>query len=226
MVKADLDTMTEPTQSERGTGRPRPLPAAAPSPLAAPPQRASAEIVSAEEKSSEGGIKLLAADRRAEFSEETHVYLREYISSADQKATFFFAALTALLAFLNAQNVPARWLKSVRLWSFVDGLGFISMLGLAIGAIFLLAVVFPRLKGSRRGLLFFNAIAEYEYPGEYAAEVLSQSDDQIVRTKLLHCHELSKVCKAKYWTLRAGFWVGTVGVGTGLLFLLLAKTGP
>jgi hypothetical protein len=68
----------------------------------------------------------------------------------------------------------------------------VSMIGLAVGAGILLSVIFPRLKGSRRGILFFNAIAEYD------------------SSKLQHCYDLSKVCSAKYRI-----------AATALLFLLL-----
>jgi hypothetical protein len=150
----------------------------------------------------------------ARFSDEVHDYVREHIRNADQKATFFFAALTAILAFLNTQNVPTRWLRDPRLWSVVDMLGFISMLGL------------PRLKGSRRGLLYFNAISEYDSSAEYANDVLTRSHDDLVRAKLQHCYELAKVCGAKYRVLRIGFWVGSVGSAAALLFLLFAKSNP
>lgn len=163
------------------------------------------------------------SETHAEFANDTHEYIRDFIRNADQKAAFFFAALTAILAFLNAQNVPARWLKDVRQWSFVDALGFVSMLGLAAGAAVLLSVVFPRLKGSRRGLLYFNAIAEYDSSSEYADDVIGRSPDGLVRTKLQHCYDLSQVCHAKYRTLRVGFWIGSVGTATALLFLVLSK---
>jgi hypothetical protein len=97
------------------------------------------------------------------------------------------------------------------------------MSGLAAGAVILLGVVFPRLKGSRRGILFFDAIAECNDPDEYLGDVLSCSDDDLVRTKLQHCYELSKICSTKYRMLRLGFWIGCVGLGSSLLYLLLAK---
>lgn len=165
-----------------------------------------------------------APDRHAGFSEEVHNYIREHIRNADAKATFFFAALTAILAFLNTQNVPARWLKDLRQWSFVDALGFVSMFGIAAGAVVLLGVVFPRLKGSARGILFFKAIAAYDNPSDYAEDVLARSEHDLVRSKLQHCYELSKVCSAKYRLLRIGFWVGSVGVAATILYLLLAKS--
>jgi hypothetical protein len=168
---------------------------------------------------------VVAADH-AKFSHEVHSYVREHIRNADQKATFFFAAYTAILAFLNSQNVPTRWLKDLRQWSFVDALGFVSMLGLAVGAGILLAVVFPRLKGSRQGIIFFRAIAEHEDSSKYAEGVLGCSADWLVRAKLEHCYDLSNICNAKYRMLRIGFWVGSTGTATALLFLLLAKSTP
>ena len=38
------------------------------------------------------------------FSEEVHNYVREYIRNADQKATFFFATLTAIPALIPIES--------------------------------------------------------------------------------------------------------------------------
>lgn len=215
-------------QSERGTGWSEPTPPELQQPLALSATGQTVEAVPG------GADKLpthtnntsrVVADYHIKFADEAHNYVREYIRNADQKATFFFAALTAILAFLNTQHVPSRWLKNVAQWSFVDALGFISMLGLAVGAGVLLAVVFPRLKGSKRGILFFNAITEYESSTEYAEDVLARGTEVLVRAKLQHCYDLSKVCSDKYRMLRIGFWVGSIGTATALLFLLLANGG-
>ncbi len=219
--------MEQESQSERGAGWSLPTPADLQRPLAATTGAPEGgEPALAFEKLGTAAPQAAAVtDYHAKFSEEAHNYVREYIRNADQKAAFFFAALTAILAFLNSQNVPSRWLKNVQQWSFVDALGFVSMLGLAVGAAILLAVVFPRLKGSRRGLLFFNAIAEYHNSAEYADDVLAHAGADLIRTKLQHCYDLSKICSAKYRTLRIGFWVGSIGAATALLFLLLAHSG-
>lgn len=193
-------------------------------PLALAPTGRAMQPLSSADKEPSGPQGPTSTDH-AKFSEELHGYIREYIRNADQKATFFFATLTAMLAFLNSQNVPARWLKDIHQWSFVDGLAFVSTLSLAGGAVTLLTVVFPRMKGSRRGLLYFNAISEYESQGEYATDVLIRSGDDLVRLKLQHCHELSRICRAKYAVLRIGFWIGCVGAVTAMLFLVLAKSG-
>lgn len=164
-------------------------------------------------------------DLHSKFSEDVHNYIREYIRNADQKAAFFFAATTALLAFLHSQNATGRWFKDVRSWSFVDALAFFAMVGLGSSACVLLAVVFPRLKGSRRGILFFNAIAEHDSSMEYADEVLHRSPQEIIRVKLQHSYDLAKVCTNKYRHLRVGFWIGSIGAGAALLFLVLGRAG-
>jgi hypothetical protein len=134
------------------------------------------------EKQAGSSEQAVPSEYHAKFSEELHNYLREYIRNADQKATFFFAGATALLAFLHSQKGTSRWLKDVRTWTVVDGLAFLAMISLALSACALLSVVFPRLKGSRRGLIFFSAIAEYESSREYADadEVLRRSMASVV----------------------------------------------
>ena len=168
------------------------------------------------------GARVVDDTFHAVFSENVHSYIREHIRNADQKAAFFFAALTAILAFLNTQRVPARFLKDVRLWSIMDGLGFVGMVGLAFGAVFMLSVIFPRLRGSLRGLVFFNAISEYDNAAEYTDDVLATPREGLVRIKFQHCYEVARICSAKYRLLRFGFWIGSVGAAAALAFLVLS----
>lgn len=168
--------------------------------------------------------RVLPNDYQTKFAEEIHNYIREYIRNADQKATFFFAAATALLAFLHSQHGTARWLKHVQQWSVVDGLAFVSMCSLAASASILLTVVFPRLNGSRRGFLFFAAIAEHNSAQDFSEEILRRSTADLTSIKLHHSFDLSKICVAKYRVLVLGFRIGGVGAITALLYLLLAGT--
>src|SRR5690242_1773916 len=115
--------MEQAPQSERGAGWSLPTPPELQRPLAAAPTTTGGTEPSlAVEKSTSTAPR--TTDDNAKFSEEVHNYIREHIRNADQKATFFFAALTAILAFLNTQHVPSPWLKDIRQWSFVDALGF------------------------------------------------------------------------------------------------------
>jgi hypothetical protein len=213
----------QPSQADRGTAASLPSPAEVHTALAPlPKEHHGADVGTADKVPAASALSITPAHTK--FSDDVHSYVREHIRNADQKATFFFAAFTGILAFLNARNVSLRWLKNVRLWSFVDGLAFLSMLGLSAGAIALIGVVFPRLKGSRRGFLFFNAIAEYDNSADYASDVLASSPDSLTRMKLQHCYDLSLICTVKYRALKLGFWLGFIGAASALLFLFLSKT--
>jgi hypothetical protein len=69
--------------------------------------------------------------------------VRENVRNADQKAMFFLAALIAMLAFLITHNAPTGWFKDIGHWQLVDVVGMISMLGLAVAASMMLAVLYP-----------------------------------------------------------------------------------
>lgn len=156
-------------------------------------------------------------------AEELHQYVREYIRNADQKAAFFFAGCTAMLAYLHAQETSARWLKPLATWQFFDMLAFVGMAGLALGAAGCLTVVFPRLGGSKRGIIYFGAIVEHDSSSEYAAEVLRTPPVDVARLKLQHVYDLAKVCRSKYRALVASFTAGAIGAGTAILYLLIGS---
>lgn len=155
-------------------------------------------------------------------SADVHSYMRGFISGADQKAAFFFAGATALLAFLHSKNVAVRWVKSPTSWSISDALACIATVGLAASAVIMLLAVFPRLGGDQRGILFFRAISKYPSGAEYADDVLRRSDLDLVRTRLHHTYDLAKVCATKYRLLQAAFWVASVGLIATLVFFAVA----
>lgn len=156
------------------------------------------------------------------FAEETHQYVREYIRQADQKAVFFFAGATALIAFLYKANLVHTWVKLPTQWVFVDMLSFIATVGLAVSALSCLATVFPRLKGSKRGHVFFGAVAEFESRKDYATDVLQRDIGELIEAKLCHVHDLAIVCGRKYSVLKIGQWSGAIGVTAMIVLLLLA----
>lgn len=160
------------------------------------------------------------AEAKAEFASFTHQYVRDYINLADQKATFFFTGATALLAFLYSRNVSARWLKPLMTWNILDTTTFVAMAALAGAAFLALLVVIPRTPGSRRGFLFWEAVAEYETGRQYADELWLLSPPSLFQVKAEHCFELAKVCRRKYRMLRCALWTGAVGLA-GSLFVFL-----
>lgn len=159
----------------------------------------------------------------SEFAEAVHNYVRQYISLADTKAAFTFTVSTTLLAFLYQQNVSSRWIKPPSTWGLGDILGFIAMLCLAGGSLVSLAVIVPRLKGSKRGYVFWGAIVGVGSPAKYAEEVLQRSSNDLVKAKLEHCYELASVCTRKYRTLNLAIRIGALGLSAGVLYLLFFK---
>ncbi len=159
---------------------------------------------------------------RAQFAEQVHQYIREYIRFADQKAGFFFAVYTALLAFLYRNEVSARWMKPVMNWNIIDTLGFIAMAGLSVSALLCAYVVIPRLAGSRRGYMFFEAIAEYPSARDYSDDIATKTAASLAQIKSEHCYDLAKVCRSKYKMLRVALWAGSIGLAASLAVLLFS----
>ncbi len=152
----DNRTDSQASRGQAGSGLPVPAALSAES-LPVPQRRESEERpISPVDALASGDM-----DARTKFVGSVHEYVREYIRLADQKATFFFAGATALLAFLFKNEVSARWLKAPLSWNLLDIIALVAMVGLAIGAFLALLVVIPRTPGSRRGFIFWEAVAEY-----------------------------------------------------------------
>lgn len=159
---------------------------------------------------------------RLKFAEETHQYVREYIRLADQKATFFFAGATALLAYLNGLGMTNSWVIDPRTWRLIDALAFLATTGFIFSAIAFVSTILPRTNGSRRGLIFFAAIHEHENANEYASEIMKQNLQDLYEAKLMHTYDLSGICKKKYGLLKWGQWIGA-GAVLSLMLLLILK---
>ncbi|MBI2346177.1 MAG: hypothetical protein HYV03_04715 [Deltaproteobacteria bacterium] len=160
------------------------------------------------------------AKARERFVEATHQYVREYIRLADQKASFLFTGATALLAFLYKNDVSARWMKPIMQWNVLDTVAFVAMSSLALGVLLALWVVIPRTSGSRRGFLFWEAIAEYDTGRQYSDELRLLSAASLSQVKAEHCFDLARVCRTKYKILRAAIWTGAIGLAASLLVFL------
>ena len=160
------------------------------------------------------------SDAKDKFAAFAHHYVRDYTNLADQKATFFFTGATALLAFMYNKNVSARWLKPLMQWNILDTIAFVAMAALAVGAFLALLVIIPRTPGSRRGFLFWEAIAEYETSRQYSDDISLLSGPSLMQVKAEHCYDLAVVCQRKYRMLRCALWTGAVGLA-GALFVFL-----
>ena len=157
------------------------------------------------------------------FAEETHRYIREYIRQADQKAAFFFAGATALIAFLYKANLVDVWLKAPTHWVLTDVLSFGATFWLSVSAVACAATILPRLRGSKRGIVFFGAISECQSSSDYVAEVRRKAPGELINAKLSHVYDLARICNTKYSVLKIGLWSGAIGVAFTVLLLVFAK---
>ena len=159
-------------------------------------------------------------DDRNGFVEFVHHYIREYTRLADQKAAFFFAGSTALLAFLYRNDISERWLKPVMQWNIVDVLAFVAMVALAIGVFCAVLVVIPRRRGSRRSHIFWEGIAEYDNARDYADSIAILSPATLTQMKAEHCFELASVCRRKYRMLVWSLWICATGLFAALVVIV------
>lgn len=202
-----------------------PVPPGMREPLPAPtaPTGPAAETLpSPEQAPGGGGTPSTDLDKRLAFADQTHQYIRDYIRQADQKAAFFFTVSTALLAFLYKAGISSRWLKPLLRWNVLDMAAFLAMMALAMSAIVALLVIIPRTPGSRRGYLFWEAIAEYDTSRRYADDLVTLSIPTLLQVKSEHCHELAGVCRRKYKWLRIALWIGMLGLTASVVVFLFA----
>jgi hypothetical protein len=158
-------------------------------------------------------------DYKTSFAEQTHTYIREYIQTADQKATFFFAFFAAIIAYSDSLGILRKWIINITTWHLAEAIAFLSSVLLVLAAFGCLWVVKPRLGGSKRGLIFFNAISEFESQKDYISEIAYISTTKIHEEKVKHIYEIAKVCSKKYKILGISLWLG--GAGFALLVLLM-----
>lgn len=155
------------------------------------------------------------------FAHDVHVYLQDLIRLADQKATFFFAGGTALLAFLYNSGVLKYLNGSPMEWNLVDIIRFIATVSMILSVIAAMRVVVPETRGSRRGYIFWGAIPEFLSAEKYANELSSLDEEQVAQEFATHSFELANICVQKYKWLKVSVMSGLIGVIALLILLLM-----
>jgi hypothetical protein len=155
------------------------------------------------------------------FALESHKYVREMLVNADNKAQRYIAFSSAFLVWLSTTEIPKIWSMPIKEWRTLDALYMASILGMSFCVLFSLVTILPRLKGSRKGILYFNSVAEYETSNEFLTAVQKCSDRDLLAEELRHVFELSKICKKKFSWLVASVWSGGAGLVAGILYSIL-----
>lgn len=95
-----------------------------------------------------------------------------------------------------------------------------AMVSLALATLGAMGVVVPRRRGSSRGYIFWEAVAEYEDSTGYSSVVMQLSPEALTRETLHHCYELAKVCRRKYRALNISLRFAALGSVASVIYLL------
>jgi len=144
-----------------------------------------------------------------QFACRVHDYLKEFIRSADQKASFLLAASSVLLAFVGSMKT--------------HGVGVCLRVSAAVFAIMSVAlcsaVVWPRQRRYSHGLIFWKGILA-QSEDQYLAAVASL-DGAVTKEILRHCYALARILNTKYdllhWAV-APFILAGLFAATALIF--------
>jgi hypothetical protein len=140
-----------------------------------------------------------------------HQYLRDFITLADQKAAFTFAASAALIAYLDSQGVAELFDTPISSWQIRAWIGIAAFILLGACALLAAGVVVPRLKGpSATGMIYWEEIRSHVDHDVYARAVEEMPRTAARVEVLRHCYVLAGICSEKYkmldWALRIGFF--------------------
>jgi hypothetical protein len=155
------------------------------------------------------------------FANDVHVYLRQNVTWADQKAGFVFASSSAVLAYLHSKGwfEFLRGRSSMRPGQVALAVGSGCLLA-ALGAC--LATYWPRRKGRPDGVVFWGAIARESFSaGDYVSRVRERTADDLADEKLRHAFELARICDAKFRLVDVATRFAAIGFALSLSYVLL-----
>lgn len=155
------------------------------------------------------------------FSIEAHKYVRDMLNNADNKAQRYIAFSSAFLIWLNSNRGQKILNVPIIEWRYLEILYLVAILGMAACALFSLFTIVPRLKGSKKGIIYFNSVAAFENKNDFVIAVLKKSEHELIIDELQHVFELSNICSKKFFWLKIAVWTGGIGLIAGILFSLL-----
>lgn len=144
-----------------------------------------------------------------------HGSLMQNITLADRKAGILFTLVSAALLFLFTRVPQTLDGTTGALW-----LAVVVLLVAGAGSAFL--VVFPRIRRSGPGVLFWGAVAAQPDRHAYIAEVCRQEPAALARGKLGYCYDLARICARKFHMLRLAMMCSAAGL---VLFLVALAVG-
>jgi len=155
------------------------------------------------------------------FAQSIHEHLASTVTFADQKAAFLFGVVGVVLAYLHTRGATRRLLMNPLHWKAADVVACVAVLSLAAGAILLLLVVVPRFGPAAEGLVYYNAIAGFRSPEDFADRVLGAGAQELARAQLQDSFHLARICRRKYAAVSKGTWCSCVGLAAAVLYIAM-----
>lgn len=160
------------------------------------------------------------ADLHLEFADFHEAYVRHYITLADTKAAWVFTVASGAMAFIFGRTASRTELLDAQ-WSVATLLVCAATAFLCLSALFSFLVIRPRQTcTSADGIIFFGQVANHPSASAYTSAVAEHDGAALAAARLEHCFDISRVCSAKYASLRLAIWSGLLGVALTLLQLL------
>jgi hypothetical protein len=171
-------------------------------------------------KSQGGQGSSLWTKEQRELASFVHMYIRDFIKFADQKAAFIFAVSSAVLTFLLRHDAQKTLLLPVSVRRVSEWIASASVLLVALSGLLSLFVVLPRLRSKGKGLIYWKGIVSAGKSADYLAEVQQLRGEDIAGPILEHCYELAEIADRKYELLKWAMWLGSIGtVAAGWVLL-------
>lgn len=163
-------------------------------------------------------------DEHRDFAAFHQGYVWNAITLADTKASWAFAICAGMIAYLVGKE-ETRGLLLRTPWIPLSGLAAVTLLLLIAGATFAFLVIVPRLSASPEGLVYFGAVARRADGDAYVRVIAGSSSRDLVRARLVHAYDISRIGSRKYVLLRRSMWCAVAGLAlTAVLTFLGWRT--
>jgi hypothetical protein len=138
-------------------------------------------------------------EEQVRIAEVTLTRQLDWVSRADNKASFVIGLETAMVGVLAAVATPPRaWDPALTV------LVCSAIALLAVGFYFIYSATFPELSGPPESLIFFGRIAELPYD-HFEIRAVNQALSDYLADLLRQCHQNAVIADKKYRYVKASY---------------------
>jgi hypothetical protein len=176
---------------------------------------------------------------RLESAWKIHAYTNDYIRFADQKAGVFLAFQSGLLAAMFTVKLQTVCLDCP-FGSWTAGCATVAFVGLALGAVFALLAVAPRLQAAFKtiercwpwatttprmppGLIYWEQVLGHKTGGDYSEAISSTNVRQLTNAVAEHTFVLGTIAHKKYMWVNLSVMVSSLPAVAGAVAIFLHR---